>query len=191
MDRIDHASPRASPATARGALRVIGRGAMRVTGRGAMRLIGAAIFLLVTSAGLCGPQVPEPDLCTEPGNPSITALQLGAATLNEVFVPWQPDQRVPVVIGGQGSPMIAMRIRIQGDDAGCVAQMTRLVPAEGELLASERHLLHAYRQDDGSYITNTHWLVMDAFGFPAEDVPAMIETTIGATTVSQTIVLSR
>jgi hypothetical protein len=183
MDRIDRALRRASPTTARSPLRVIGRGGVR--------LVGAAVFLLVTGAGLCGPQVPEPDLCTQPSNPSITALRLGAATLDQVFVPWQPDQRVPVIIGGQGSPMIAMRIRIQGDDAGCVEQMTRLVPVEGELLASERLLLHAYRQGDGSYITDTHWVVMDAFWFPEEEVPAIIETTIGTTTVSQTIILTR
>jgi hypothetical protein len=118
-------------------------------------------------------------------------MQLGAATLDEVFVPWQADQRVPVVVGGQGSPMIAMRIRIQGDNAGCIAQTTRITPAQGELLASEQLLLSAYQQDDGSYITDTHWVVMDSFGLPAEDLPVTIETTIGATTVSQTILLGR
>lgn len=149
------------------------------------------VLFLVTSAGMmCGPSVPEPDVCEQPSNASVTALELGEGSLSAVFVPWQQGQAVPVVVGGQGSPMFAMRVRIQGQSAQCVAVATRVVSAQDEILTDELLLLSAYPQDDGSFITDTHWVVLQGL-FTASDESVTVDVAVAGSTTTHTIVLDQ
>lgn len=138
-----------------------------ILARGAPRFVGVVALFLVTTAVTCGPSVPVPDVCDQPSNASVTGLELG-----------------------QGSPMFAMRVRIEGQSAQCVPLETRVLSAQDQVLADELLLLGAYEQDEGSFIIDTHWVVLKGL-FTAADEPASVEITVAGSTATRTVVLDQ
>ena len=152
----------------------------------------AATVLWAALLGGCpvSPGVPDVDSCANPNAITVESLEIGAPTLDSVFQPWMDNDPVAFVIGDQGSAMIPMRIRLRGAIGGCVFQHTTFTDAGGELFFESSVALGIYRQSDGSFVTNTHWLIVNG-PRPVTGDRAIVTTTVAATTTSRTLVLTQ
>lgn len=104
-------------------------------------LLLAALYALGGSASGCNPPpTPTSETCElAPGDPrpTVTLVEIGRMA-NGGFVAIAPDSVVETVIGGQGSDMFVVALRITGSGlTGCIAQSTQLETASGEVITSE------------------------------------------------------
>jgi hypothetical protein len=127
------------------------------------------IFLLATFCALPGcvsgggcntPPTPSSETC-EPGaqNGVVTEVDIGRY-LDGTFEQYQDDDIVPMVFGGQGSPMIVLNLRLRGSDLpDCVVQRTRLYLDNGEEGGAESAALVADQVLPDTWITGDLLLV--------------------------------
>ncbi len=143
------------------------------------------LFAVLALCGCPGPNsgIPEPDSCIDPGVAAIDTLELGAATVDSVFEPWQDGEPLTMVIGPQGGAMFAMRLRLRGTVGDCIRQRTTVDDGSIDPLADDNEAIKIYEQDDGSYVTNDHWVIL--FG-PMPDVGATIQIATTIDGVSET-----
>ena len=145
------------------------------------------LALLMTTATGCppaNPVIPEPDICTVPDNEPIAAVDIGEATLDSVFEPWQDGQEVALVYGGQGSPMIPFRVRIQGAETGCKSMRLVMRDDADQVILDLSYALQLYPQDDGSYISDTNFAIFDSFG-PPDTSAVTLELTVSGSMVTR------
>lgn len=87
-----------------------------------------------TCEGAIGGGCPIPPLaevCDAPfaGKVSGAKIELGLADPSQPFAPVAEGTELPLTWGGQGSPMVAYRVRVSGVDASCVRLDTTLSAA--------------------------------------------------------------
>lgn len=147
-----------------------------------------ALFLLCTGlSGGCPPPdpgIPEPDICEQPSAAAIQSLELGGATLDEVFVPWQDGDSVALVFGPQGGAMLPVRLRVRGAEGTCVSQQLTIADATGAILLSLDYPMKLYAQDDGSMVSDTNYAIFDII--PDFDS----QVTVSGTVADQTVMYS-
>ena len=134
---------------------------------------------------LCGcmqsASTPPSDECDVPSTAGIEAVELGAASLDSLFEPWNDDDVIPIVRDTQSVPMLLPRLRVHGTSTGCIAQHTRVTSATGMLILDDDTDLRVYPQDDGSYLTETHHLRL-SHPFPGSGARVTVHTQVGTTT---------
>jgi hypothetical protein len=130
------------------------------------------LLLLTLSTGCCGvlpgdscgsPGPPPPDTCSDARTGLISLIEIGRD--DDVFTPYHDGDMPKVVVGGQGSEMMGLRLRITpaGDVPPCLMQRTEyLPPADGHSTTP----LRTYYETDGSFTTKPLWIpgyLPDAF----------------------------
>jgi hypothetical protein len=102
--------------------------------------------------GTCnGP--PAEDSCGLPKTGVIDGIVIGH---DDPFVAYSDGDRPQIVIGGQGSPMMGIRLKLTGSSVpDCLSQSTAFeAPAQG----SNGVPLRTYAGTDGSYNTKALWI---------------------------------
>jgi hypothetical protein len=125
-------------------------------------LAAAALASVATSA----PPLPEPDTCSSPpAELSLDLLEIGPGDDgNSAFVPFVDGDEIPIVVGGQGSDMIVLRIRIAGEDApACLPQTTRVLSG-GVQVAGETRPLTTVDAGDGTRVTPPIYMILGSGG---------------------------
>ena len=92
----------------------------------------------------------------------LSSLEIGRD--DEVFTPYHDGDPPKIVIGGQGSTMMGLRLRLQGSNIPpCLEQRTEyLAPGDGHSASP----LKTYSEADGSFTTRPLWVpgyLPDAF----------------------------
>ena len=85
----------------------------------------------------CAPVPPLAERCTNPQSDGLSAsrIQIGPTTLSESFRTFQSNEKVELVWGPQGSPMLEYRIQLSGDNleqVNCIDFEARLT-TDGEM----------------------------------------------------------
>jgi hypothetical protein len=153
-------------------------------------VILAAAVLSLASFGPGDPD-PEPDRCNSPEVGSIDSVEVGERD-EDTFVSLADGSVVDFIFGGQGSPMLPIRYRIEGADLpSCVMHRTTLSycsayaepdcqPLEETSLVTP---LNTYSEADGSRTTKTLFVIT---GTPAEGMPIELEVQIGDAIANRT-----
>lgn len=100
------------------------------------------------------------DTCNRPATDvELDSLEVGLVVDGE-FSPFTDDEVVTLTYGLQGSAMIGLYLSASGAEVPECLEQTTLV-YEGEMLAGDLFSpLTMYVQDDGSYRTETAWLIL-------------------------------
>jgi hypothetical protein len=125
----------------------------------------AFLFFAFASTGCigsgCNPdEIPESDTC-ELGNvgASLDRIQIGAGE-GDSFEAFSDGSIAQTVVGGQGSMMIPIHLRVEGSNPPrCMIQQTNVTKGE-ELVASETRSLTTY-EADGGRVTGTIFLILN------------------------------
>lgn len=110
---------------------------------------------------------------------------MGEATLNSVFEAWSAEQDVSLVVGSQGGSMIPLRVRVEGPTSECMLLGISLHDADGEELRDGDTPLRFYPQDDGSLLTETHYVFIDGAAEPGSVLT--LSTTVGTESAQHTL----
>lgn len=107
-----------------------------------MRILLLATFCAlpgcVSGGGCDGTPTPSSETC-EPGAPQgvVTEVDIGRY-LDGTFEQYGENDVVPLIFGGQGSPMLVLNLRLRGSDLpDCVLQSTRVFLDSGQSGGSE------------------------------------------------------
>ncbi len=139
------------------------------------------LVFLISSLVYCGPgsNDPEPDDCKFPNkNAEIRGLEIGET---DPFTPFENEDEVRVVNGGQGSPMLQMGLRIKGTDGpGCLEQHTVIKNADGKTLGELEVPIKTY--ENGNFrVTESMPIIFARMPEPGSDLN--ITTTANGKTV--------
>ncbi len=145
---------------------------------------------LVASAADFGPgdTTPEPDSCDSGEVGSIDTVEIGDAGELD-FVPLDDGDTVSFVVGGQGTDMLRLRIRISGPDLPeCLAQSTDVIYG-GAVIASETAALQTYEDAAGTNYRATRGLFLILIAIPPSPGESFqVNTTVGAITVTRNLI---
>lgn len=141
----------------------------------------SAVVCLAAAGSLgmtCGPAPPTPDTCDMPGpvpDSAVSSIEIGGVVDGQ-FVPFVDGAVVPLVFGGQGSPMIVAHLRVHGAGLpACLPQATRLEQLDGEVIASESGAMATEPAGADARLTGEIFLVY--FGESATQV--RLRATVG------------
>jgi len=142
--------------------------------------LAGALWLCAASGPGPNP-VPEPDSCEGGGDAGeVTAVSFGGPTEGD-FVEWSEGEQVFLTIGGQGTAMLGVRLRLSGPTVPeCLAHQTELW-ADGGRIAGDSIPVHTYDDARGGRTTLPMFLILDG-PEPAPGDPIEVRTTIGAQT---------
>jgi hypothetical protein len=152
--------------------------------------LGYAGLIAMSLLAACGPNgPPSPDSCDGARADGITSLSIGPsqAVGGDKFQPWVDGQMAHFVSGGQGFPMLLVRVDIAGPaPPSCLLQQTvvkatNLYGPGGEQVGHDSVPRKTYSQPDGSRATDDIYVVVDysyAQGYE-------ITTTVGSMTVTR------
>lgn len=154
-------------------------------------------WLLAVSVILaaCGPNIPEPDVCDEGATSPASEVQIGQGDLDSVFTPWATETEVELVFGPQGGAMLPFRIQLEAE-AGCLVTSMKLVvpastepPTEDVVVASYQGPLRYYQQPNDSWLSATHYLVLNSeFENTSQ---ATLEVEVGGSSYSSVVRMTR
>lgn len=142
----------------------------------------AALYALGGSGSGCNvPPPPTSETCElAPGGPRpfVRVVEIGQME-NGGFVPLVPDSVVETTVGGQGSDMFVVALRITGNGlTGCIAQSTQLETAAGEVISSEEAPIVAMQTATDVRVTGD--ILLPYYDGPGEQVRLRAEVS-GAT----------
>lgn len=142
-----------------------------------MRLV-AALALLAA----CGPPaLPSPDSCSDPAS-TVDSFAIGPGGDPAAFSPWSDGDSADVAFGGQGCPMLVMRIAVTGADApACLAQDTSVRDERGASLGHDGKPRQTYAAPDGSRVTRDMYILLE----PVERTTIEVQTIVGGTTLTR------
>lgn len=101
----------------------------------------------------CGPGRPSPDSCNSPSVAGVEGISI-IGTMGEPATPW-------LLIGPQGSPMVAFRIAVRGARPPSCLDQTTDVFAGPRRIAHESLPLRTYATATGA-VTLDYYLVVDS-----------------------------
>lgn len=142
-------------------------------------LLLAALQALGGSASGCN-QDPSPvsetcKLAAGEPRPTVTRVEIGTME-NGGFVPLVADSVVETVVGGQGSDMFVVALRITGSGlTDCIAQATQLETAAGEVITSEEAPIVAMQTATGVHVTGD--ILLPYYYGPGEQVRIRAEVS--------------
>jgi hypothetical protein len=149
------------------------------------KICRVAVMLTCTAAAAgCPPGVPVADVCDTPNSAGVESVELGRASLDSAFIAWDDGEEIEIVFGGQGDTMVALRYRVRGSGLDCIRQQTILRDQEGSAITEDRRALRVYREAQGVYLTETHWVVIPYFATPATGALLEIEAEVGSAVAS-------
>ena len=155
-----------------------------------MRILLLATFCAlpgcVSGGGCNGTPTPSSETCSvPPGTPPgvVTDVDIGRY-LDGTFEQYGENDVVPMIFGGQGSPMMVLNLRLGGSDLpGCVAQRTRVFldsgqsdGAEGSPLITEQVLPDTWITGDLLLVVYEVW---SGSHITLESTAGDVTTTIG------------
>jgi hypothetical protein len=145
--------------------------------------VGAILIAMSLSSGCScfqtsGP--PPPDDC-EPGTwAGVDSFEIGNGSSTGAFVPWMDGSAPTFTTGGQGSPMMVMRIRVSGaNPTACLAQNT-IVKTYNMVEGRDSTPRKTYEAGSGQRMTDDMYIVVGS-----EYDPLAVTTTIGALEVTR------
>ena len=146
--------------------------------------------LAISSAG-CSPeeesggQLGISDTCDNPpADVTLDSLDVGLVE-NGRFTPFAEDEVVTLTYGLQGSAMIGLHLRASGADVpDCLGQVT-LIYKDGSIAGDLFSPLKTYAQSDGTFRTDTAWLVLFPSVLAGDQLS--IETEAGGQTYERRI----
>jgi hypothetical protein len=137
---------------------------------GVPRICLLVTFVFAGALG-CGPgaNVPPPtDSCAMPSSGSVDALELGAATSDDLaghpslFTPLHDGDGVQLFHGAQGASMLGFILRVTGPSPPtCLGQQTMITDTTGARVTSTSTPVATYAQPDGTRLTRGVWLPAD------------------------------
>ena len=119
-----------------------------------------------------GTDTPSSETC-EPGAPRgvVTEVDLGRY-LDGEFTAYQDEDVVPLIWGGQGSPMLVFNLRLRGSDLPeCMPQLTRIRNDSGEAESGEQAALVTRQVLPDTWITGD-LLIVTYDAYPGSHVTA-------------------
>ena len=134
---------------------------------------------------------PPPDACDEATTGDVDMIEIGRGTTDDElpFEPWSDGDVIDAIYGGQGSAMVALRIRLTGaSPPHCLAQVTVVIdattlgPTTGRELASSSDSVSTY-VDGVARTTHTIWI--PTFEFPTPPNPLRIHTVAGGKEITR------
>jgi hypothetical protein len=138
---------------------------------GVPRICLFVAFAALAGAPACGPGgnlVPPTDSCATPSPGSVDAVELGAATTDDLaghpslFAPLHDGDGMSLIHGSQGASMLGFILRVTGSAApACLGQQTTITDTTGARVTSTSTPLATYAQPDGSRLTRGVWLPAD------------------------------
>lgn len=154
--------------------------------RNALRIaVIAAAVALSAASGPGGDPIPEPDTCNSGQVGSVGAIEIGDPDESS-FVPLGNGDAVNFAVGGQGTDMLPIRIRISGSDLPeCLAQSTRVV-YDGNTIATESSPLQTYEDEAGTRATRAVYVIMADIP-PTSGDSFDVSTTVGTVTTTLTL----
>jgi hypothetical protein len=120
-----------------------------------------AVLLLLLTAGCpcgslpgetCGP--PPPDSCSSGQAGAADTVEIGSSA--DVFTAFHDGDRPDIVVGGQGSSMMGVRLRLTG--AAIPSCLTQSTTYEDGAHGGGSDAVNTYQEPDGSYTTRPMWL---------------------------------
>ncbi len=153
----------------------------------ALRLVPLALaaFASVATSQVAEP-LPEPDACDSPQpGATIDMLEIGVEAAGTApFEAYEDGAPVTLVIGGQGSSMVPLRIRVAGEATpACLSQTTQArAGVAGEEIGSESSPLRTYDLGDGTRATETLYLPL--YYSPQVGSTLELEVSSGGTTTT-------
>jgi hypothetical protein len=123
---------------------------------------------------------PPPDSCNASTAGDVTAIEIGGGSFGdaEPFAPVDDGGWVHTVTGGQGSPMLPLRLRITGaSPPTCLMQSTTVSDRQGQRLTGLATALATYDDTGGRRATKTFFLII-----PEETISGTIEVVAGGIT---------
>jgi hypothetical protein len=152
-----------------------------------MRRVALALLAIPCAAFTCGPApdpLPAADVCDTPVAPDLPfTVELAGHT--GAFAPWSDGAGVRTVLGGQGSDMLAVRVRVVGDDVPACIGLTVRVTIDGVVAGMRGGAIATYPDGPGR---TTEPLYIELFNNqPGDD--ATVEATVGAVTTTRAVVL--
>jgi len=152
----------------------------------AMRIavIASAVGASLAS-GPGGDPIPDPDTCELASAGTVDAVEIGDDDESS-FVPLDDGASADFAVGGQGTDMFPMRIRIAGPDLPeCLAQSTELV-YDGTVIASTNEPLQTYADAAGTRATHAMFVIIfDVAPSPGESFT--VSTTVGTITETRSL----
>jgi hypothetical protein len=128
---------------------------------------------------------PDPDVCDVAGDATISQITFGSG--DGAFVAWQSGEAVDFVEGGQGTPMLPVRMRLEGSQIpACIAQTTSLL-FNANVIGSEATPLKTYDEGDGSRTTLPLYVVIFDLA-PGDGEGFQVTATVGGTAASLDLV---
>jgi hypothetical protein len=153
----------------------------------ALRLLPLALAALASVATSAPVDPPEPEVCDQvPGAPTIEGLELGKPYTAE-WTPFVDGETAAFEIGGQGSPMLVVRLLVLGDGApACLGQSTVMHNAAGEVLAEEVRAIETHELAPGMRATDEIYLPL--FFSPQSGELFTVTTSAGNMSTTVTLV---
>jgi hypothetical protein len=152
--------------------------------------LGYAALIAMSLLAACGPSgPPSPDSCDGARADGITSLSIGPskAVGGDKFQPWTDGQMAHFVSGGQGFPMLVVRVDVAGPSPpSCLLQQTVVKASNyygpgGEQVGHDSVPRKTYAQPDGSRATDDIYVVVDYDYNQGYE----ITTTVGSMTVTR------
>ncbi len=152
-----------------------------------MKWVLGVLFAL---AGCAGP--PAPDACLGGKQPiTLDELEIGGADEAE-FQPIAEGATVQILRGPQGGEMVALRLRLTGDDPpGCVYQSTQVVQKniDADVVGSLATALNTYVE--GPRVRSTRAIYVILGSEPISGRDARITVECGSRKLERTVRLER
>jgi hypothetical protein len=103
--------------------------------------IGMLVLLGGCGGGCNQPPTPSSETCTGVAQGTVTSLDIGRFD-GTTYTRYQDGDTIPLVEGGQGSPMLIVNLRARGSDLGdCLPQTTYLSSGGAVVVVEERPLV--------------------------------------------------
>lgn len=158
--------------------------------RGRRGAAGHAALIALSCVAACGPRPgpPAADSCDGPRADGISTLSVGPSSGFGDYHAWIDGDVPSTTSGGQGAPMLVLRIAVAGaTPPSCLQQSTavEVAPFAGaafELAGRDATPRKTYAQPDGSRLTDNIYVVLDFLGASLK-----VTTTVGAATVTRVL----
>jgi hypothetical protein len=159
-----------------------------------LRSLSGYGLIAMSLLAACGPPSgpPKPDSCKGARADGITSLTIGPKKLvdSSPFREWSDGDAPTTAYGGQGAPMLVLRIDVAGDaPPSCLSQDTEVwvsnqsYPDGKERLGGDSTPRKTYAQLDGSRATDDVYVVMDY----SSSANLSVTTRVGALSVTRTL----
>jgi hypothetical protein len=153
----------------------------------AKRVIAAAAIMIAMSLSpgcICNQNaLPRPDDCQPGSAVGVDSFEIGAGHLDGSFIPWMDGSLPSFAVGGQGSTMLVMRIRISGaNPPSCLQQKTVVtVSSSSSETGRDTTPRKTYEAGSGQRVTDDMYIIIDDNIYGG----LTVTTTIGALEVTR------